>query len=526
MTKNDKLARLILFFVGTAVLAIGITLIFIPPALFPDPANGFQVLRSMHLGGGFNNIVAPDQSDISQDYTEFLTWWSPGQYLVPYFFKLIFGLNLGRGIAIAVFLATVSGLAGFYCFFKKLGISKLVCALTILFIFFQVAFFVPFVYYNGGEIMLFSFLGWFLYGCALVDKPGIKLFLFVLLTGWLGFFLKSSFVWIYAAGLFCLWIRLTNAKSGAWFKNGLWIGIPAILSLAAIYVVFLSKGQSPANAAHGLKITLETFSFPLASPVLSAFSIDDMVHGLLFHFGPRVFSPSTSLLVLVLSMILSLVLIWMIVRWVPNKTYRLFVLVFYIAAFLFFSFSYMRQLDISYEARHFRVLGILIIPGLLTLLSGARIGYKLILELIWAAIAVFSIQYIVKGYHLNDRISAHGITGISQPGIDQASLNKVMQLDSTNRNAVFVFINNDTGLEIQHNRLITLPQIGDDLRINMDDYTYDGFGGPLYVILPETYDGPKENMIMKSFTGYAGWDVSMLSNDFVLCTARTKKPSK
>ena len=374
MTKNDKLARFILFFVGTAVLVMGITLIFIPPALFPDPANGFQVLRSMHLGGGFNNIVAPDQSDISQDYTEFLTWWSPGQYLVPYFFKLIFGLNLGRGIAIAVFLATVSGLAGLYCFFKKLGISNLVSALTISFIFFQVAFFVPFVYYNGGEILLFSFVGWFLYGCASLDKPEIKLVLFVLLTGWLGFFFKSSFIWMYGAGLFCLWIRLSNAKSGTWFKNGLWIGIPAILSLALIYIVFLSKGQSPANAAHGLNITAETFSFPLASPVLSAFSIDDLAHGLIFHFGPRVFSPSLSILILLLSMILSLVIILMIVRLVPNKTYRLLLLVFYLVAFLFFSFSYMRQLDISYEARHFRVLGILIIPGILTLLSGARPG--------------------------------------------------------------------------------------------------------------------------------------------------------
>ena len=526
MTKNDKLARFILFFAGAAVLVIGIILVFIPPALFPDPANGFQVLRSMHLGGGFNNIVAPDQSDISQDYTEFLTWWSPGQYLVPWFFKLIFGLNLGRGIAIAVFLGTISGLAGLYCFLKKLGISKLISALTILFIFFQVAFFVPFVYYNGGEILLFSFLGWFLYGCASLDKPGIKLVLFVLLTGWLGFFFKSSFVWMYAAGLFCLWIRLSNAKSKSWLKNGLWIGIPAILSLAVIYVVFLSKGQSPANAAHGLKITAETFSFPLASPVLSAFSIDDLAHGLIYHFGPRVFSPSMSLLILLFAMILSILVIWMIVRLVPNKSYQLFVLVFYVAAFLFFSFSYMRQLDISYEARHFRIVGILILPGVFTLLSGARLGYKLVFALAWAGIGVYSVRYIVKGYYQNAGVSAHGVTGISQPGIDQASLNKVMQLDNANRNAVFVFINNDTGLEIRRNRLITLPQIGDNLTIDADDYTYDGFGGPLYIILPETYNGPKEKMIMKSFPGYTGWDVSMLSNDYVLYTAKMKRTSK
>ena len=152
--------------------------------------------------------------------------------------------------------------------------------------------------------------------------------------------------------------------------------------------------------------------------------------------------------------------------------------------------------------------------------------YKLVFALIWAGIAVFSVRYLIKGYYQNNTVSAHGVTGISQPGIDQASLNKVMQLDNANRNAIFVFINNDTGLEIQHNRLITLPQIGDNLTIDTDDYNYDGFGGPLYIILPETYNGPKEKLIMKSFPGYTGWNVSMLSNDYVLYTAKMKRPSK
>jgi hypothetical protein len=120
MMTKENLPKIILVFIGIAVLTMGITLLFIPPALFPDPANGFQVLRSMQLGGGFNNMVAPDQSDISQDYTEFLTWWSPGQYLIPWLFKLITGLSQGRGIAIVVFLSSVSGLGGFYLFFARL----------------------------------------------------------------------------------------------------------------------------------------------------------------------------------------------------------------------------------------------------------------------------------------------------------------------------------------------------------------------------------------------------------------------
>jgi hypothetical protein len=38
---------------GIAVLVMGVILVFILPALFPDPANGFNVLRSMNLESHF-----------------------------------------------------------------------------------------------------------------------------------------------------------------------------------------------------------------------------------------------------------------------------------------------------------------------------------------------------------------------------------------------------------------------------------------------------------------------------------------
>src|ERR1700735_5003586 len=115
--------QIILLVTGLVVLVIGIVLFFIPPALFTDPSQGFQVLQSMQHGSGFNNLVSPDQGDISQNYTQFLTWWSPGQYLVPYFFQLITGLNLAHGIVIATVLAEFLGLAGLYYFFKKIGFT-------------------------------------------------------------------------------------------------------------------------------------------------------------------------------------------------------------------------------------------------------------------------------------------------------------------------------------------------------------------------------------------------------------------
>jgi hypothetical protein len=54
----------------------------------------------------------------------------------------------------------------------------------------------------------------------------------------------------------------------------------------------------------------------------------------------------------------------------------------------------------------------------------------------------------------------------------------------------------------------------------MDDYQYKGHAGPLFIVLPVKYNGPKEKMIMKSFPGYTGFNLSMISNNYTLYSAK------
>jgi hypothetical protein len=523
-TQKNNSYKLILAIAGFVVLLMGITLFFIPPAIFTDPAQGFQVLQSMQLGGGFNNLVSPDQGDISKNYTQFLTWWTPGQYLIPFFFKIIIGLNLGRGIAVTVTIAEFCGLAGFYCFFKKIGFTPLIAAISMVFILCQEAFMIPNVYYNGGEILLFSFEGWFLYGCISFKRPGLKLVLFVLLSGFAGFFFKSSFLWMYAAGLCCLWIELSAKKPGLanWVKKALWVGVPAAVALAVIYIFYISKGESPVTGSNGFKLTAETFSFPLASPILSGFSVDDLLNGLIDHIGKPLFSAEWAVIILIFAALLSVVLIFNIIRYVPDNNYRLFIVVFYLTAILFFGVSYLRQLDISMESRHFRIIGILIVPGLMVWVARFKPVFKYLFVLVFAGIAIHSFSYLINGYKVNNTY-AKGTTGIAQPNIDQASLNQVLKIDRENRNITFVFIGDDIGLELLHNRYVPLQPIGDELKIKIDDYRYEGFAGPLYIILPESYRGAKEEMIVQSFPGYAGFNVTVLSKNFVLYEGLKKR---
>jgi hypothetical protein len=503
---------------------MGVMIFVYPPSIFPDPSHGFQVMRSMQMGGGFNRLVTPDQDDISKNTSQFLTWWSPGQYLVPYFIKIITGFNTGHATAIAITLFELSGLAGFYVFFKKLGFTPIIAALSIVFIICQQAFIAPYVFYNGGEVLLFGFEGWFLYGCASVRKVDIKLLLFVLLSGWAGFFCKSSFLWIYAAGLLCICLRLSAAGNRLniqrLIKNGIWIAIPAILSLACIYIFFLSKGQSPASASNGIKLSWQTFGFPLASPLVSGFSVDDIMHGMLYPTFSPMFTPGHIFLVLMLMALLSFVLITCIIRYVPKDNYRLFIIVFYLVSILFFGVAYLRQLTISYEGRHFRIIGLLIIPGIIYLLSKLKVRYQLVFGVLCVVLIFINYSFLIKGYIFNKNISARGSSGIAQEYIDQPSLNYILNLDQQNKNAIFVFVTADLPLEISHNRIITLDPPLPGSKFDYDDYIYNGHGGPLYVLLPIAYAGERANIVMKFFPDYTAFAEKHLGAKYILYSAK------
>jgi hypothetical protein len=516
----QNLAKIIMGLLYTVVVVLGILLFLTPPAVFPDPASGFQVMHSMEMGGGFNMLVAPSQQDFSKNTATFLTWWSPGQYLVPYLFKLLFGLNTGQASAITITLCQLLGLAGYYTFFKKIGFTPFISALSLLFIACQQYFVAPYAFYSGGEILSFAFLGWFLYGCTAFKNPDWKLSIFVLLMGWIGFFCKSSVMWMYAAGLLFMWLRPLSKKSlWDWIKNGMWIGMPAAVALTTNYLFFLSRGENPANTIAGFKLSLKALAFPLASPLLSGFSADDIMNGLIYHTGRPIFDESWSIALLVSLAALSMFLLCQIILKVHSQDYKLLIMIFYAVAVVFFSYAYLRQMEISYEARHFRVIGLIVIPGTLYLISQLKSVYRAPFVIVWASITVLSIIYVATRYDFNKKC-ARGTSGIAQEFIDQMSLDKIMQIDREQHNATFVFVNKTTGLEIRHNRILSLDPIGDDLKIDLDAYQHLGHAGPLYIVLPDDYAGPKEKMILKSFPGYKGWYGAMLSDKYVLYEAK------
>jgi hypothetical protein len=197
------------------------------------------------------------------------------------------------------------------------------------------------------------------------------------------------------------------------------------------------------------------------------------------------------------------------------------VVVFYSIFVLFFSYAFFRQLAISYEGRHFRIVGLIVIPGTLYLISQTRMAFKAAFGLMWLFITYTSFTRLHNEYQYNKTEGVHGNTGITQQFIDKPTLNYVMQADQQQRNAIFVFTSADLGLEILHNRMITIEPIGADVGVDLDDYLYKGHAGPLYLVLPADYDkNGRSQFVMKCFPGYKGFTVQKLTEDYVVYLAK------
>jgi hypothetical protein len=155
------------------------------------------------------------------------------------------------------------------------------------------------------------------------------------------------------------------------------------------------------------------------------------------------------------------------------------------------------------------------------LISKIKPVYQITFGMLCAALAFTNYAFFVKAYAFNKNVSARGISGMAQEFIDQPSLNYIMNLDKQNKQAIFVFVSADLPLEITNNRVINIdPPPPTGAAIDMDDYTYAGHAGPLYMLLPIKYAGAQAAMFMKFFPDYKGFTQQKLSAGYILYSAK------
>ena len=141
---------LIFLLLALTVAGIGVALV-----LGEDPGFGLSVWNDMLHGNSFNTLSVPSPTNIAENQSLFLTWWSPGQYIVPGIVSKVFGISLGSAGLWVTLAFSIIGLVGWHFVFRQLEFDTTTIALSIFFIATSRLFTINFLNYTGGELLLF-----------------------------------------------------------------------------------------------------------------------------------------------------------------------------------------------------------------------------------------------------------------------------------------------------------------------------------------------------------------------------------
>jgi hypothetical protein len=365
--------------VGYLPLLIPIILFFgslyIPPLIFFDSSMGFLALRSMLEGGAFNSITVADPANIANDVAIFLTWWSPGQYLVPGSFIWL-GTSYGLAISLTTLIATLIGVAGWIQVARSFAVSSFVLFVFVLGLnsFSYVT--LQFGLYHGGELLLFAAAPWSLYAMRwAANKPPILCFTISLLSAALLFFAKLTGLVVFASNVIAIsLVALANQRRVDSSTIAMWVA--SAIGALCFMVFWVARGPMPPASGSTFSFSWFPMWFSVAASAFSGISGLEFFDWFLAHrfIGYRWVRISSDLskaleLSYVFGTLGLLVMVWVWVRLRYTQYRNMAVLLLTIILFYAIAIAAMNirgAAEVPLEERYFRYAGILFFLLLLT----------------------------------------------------------------------------------------------------------------------------------------------------------------
>jgi len=404
-----------------------------PPGLFSDSVSGFLVMRSMERGAPFNQTFVVDPDDIAVDQPEFTAWWTPGQYVIPMVLGWS-GLDLGRSTMVTTALAWLIGLVGFARLWRRLGFSSEVIAISVAVLFSQSYVLGWARFYHGGELLQWAFFPWFvLLALRCRELRGHHL---VLLSAGLtlGAFFKSAFVIAGASVMASLLWTEVREKGGPFRVGAILLGARAAavvgVALTALWA-YTSLGKSPAGGAVWdiSRIDFRESLFAAAGPLNSLFDLGKSYISI--TESTEWTQPGLGFPLLLVS-IFSALLLGVIVRYAGSRREYLHLVVgVYVCMVAFFILAWALDILISFNVRHFRPAGVLLVPGIVALLFRipARAGR-------WASLTALAALSLVMVFRFSfpsdpDPLARPvGDSGFSHIYASQAAVDALHEVDA------------------------------------------------------------------------------------------------
>jgi hypothetical protein len=481
------------------------------PKVASDASSGMLVWRSMEQGAGWNRAIEPDPENIARDHQEFLTWWSPGQYLVVGPLHRI-GMSWGIAIATATLCCSLAGIAGFWRLYLLLGFGEATSAWAAAIL--SVTWHVTAFYgeFPGGELPLFAAMPW-LIAAILKLRP-------------LRWWSAVPFAVLYLAGAmvklsFC--VTAVAAVAGICLSEFLAAPRPSrLVSLAAkaglmifaghllLWAVFLRFGVNPSTlGGHGLAwwYVVPSVAVMPAGSVIGLGSL--LARVFLFPLHPLVSAPE-SLAPLLWVLAAGTCLLY---RALDRKTalsadYKRFAMGMAAAYMVAISGLTIAGASISLEERHFMPVGAVILPALVELArcatsrawrlaAGAGLGFA-------AAYGVFALAV----HHRQIRRTANvGVAGFTQHIISRDALRTLHGLDNalagSGTGAIIYVPSPEISFEIRNARVLSTFDLNDSAQLLRGRVRHGRV--PLLVMLsnPVLESGGRDEIVRRSFADYA-----------------------
>lgn len=501
-----KPALIIYWTVGALVAVYAVIAFVVAPAMYPDSGWGFVVSESMARGGPFNRIVEPALDDLSRDSSAFSGLWSPGQYMLPHALRLL-GLKLGPALVIVTIVFTALGLVGWQAFYASWGFPPLTVAIAVALIAGSRAIALPFGIYNGGELLLFGTVPWFLVllgrwrAFTIAQSVGI-----VIAMGVVTFMKLSGAVIAYAA-LAAMVVYDVLPPSIGRLRRPIMATLIAVAFAAGFHLVWLSQGVTAATGSSGSTALVwadlgPRFLQGWAATFFGMLSLGDLARRL-FQSPANPMLQSLDTLHLIASVPALLLMAYMCRRlWGAHADYVRFALATALFYILAMTLIYSSGGDIHMEERFYRPLAWVLLVGVVHAVATSGVALRLPLAAVAATAVVYGIgSYFVRmQQNLQYPMSSQGLRH-QYLSHDAMALLKTEIAGPYDRKDTVVWVIDapDAVLELANARVIPSGASPAELARR----SYDGRVGKLFILLPTTMvaDGSAA-ALLKRFRDY------------------------
>ncbi len=440
--------------------------LFFKPIVCNDAVYGMVTLRN-HLNGSDWNKILLIPAKGTQIISRELTWWAPGQYMIPYVVSKVFFVNIGTAITIISFAAVLGGFFFYYKLFKLSGISAKVVLCALLILLLQRFINIFFLQFTSSDLLLFCYTPFYVYLYFLLLKTHSRhtilkiLLLTVVNLG--GMFIKNSFI-LFEVAMHAFFIveyfyrskalKDSQAESKwSWYKSLLFM-LPFVLAYALNYYFFLRLGTNPSQS-NGLLLSASNILAGLVLPAIRVLFSSLSLSGIYGNFYNKVSLPwqvTDILLSIGLAVMGCLVYLnrgRLLALFKKDIVFRAVSIIAIMYAAFWFAFTIM-QSAISNEDRLYLPATILLFPYLLNfaLKTGSKLKYVYFAAIGFSVLyGVATFAYRVKKYSIDGSVLSrnrdlNGFKVYSANQGSKADLEKISALLSTRYANEYVLLPN------------------------------------------------------------------------------------